>query len=138
MRTFAVAMLIVALCTAAKANERVYVKYKGVVTVNSGWFGPFSCQRHQSSLVYRTCYDKKARYLLINLKGTYYHYCGIPPRVVENLRHASSKGRYYLKNIRGDAAGYAYDCRIKTAAEYDKEGVRIDDVYCKLHPARCE
>ena len=33
-----------------------------------------------SSLVTRLCYDRKPQYLLVSLKGVYYHYCEVEPQ----------------------------------------------------------
>ena len=90
----------VSLCTAA--GEIVTVKYRGPVDLAG-----FDCKESpQSSLVWRTCYDAPHQYLIVNLKGTYYHYCRMPANAVSAWRSDESLGKHFLKNIKGQ-----YDCR---------------------------
>ena len=89
--------------------EAVIVKYRGPVDLK-----PFSCETvSRSSLVKRVCYDRKERYMIINLQGTYYHYCGIDAGTVSSLLGASSMGRYYNAAIKGN-----FDCRINKMPAY--------------------
>ena len=68
----------------------------------------FECKETpQSSLVWRTCYDAPHQYLIVNLKGTYYHYCRMPVSAVSAWRSADSLGKHFLRNVRGQ-----YDCRV--------------------------
>ena len=47
-------------------------------------------------------YDEEARTLEVETKrGHRYRYTGVPPAIFRELMGASSKGRYYLRNIRG-------------------------------------
>ncbi len=85
--------------------ETVNVKYRGQVDLK-----PFACETvSRSSLVKRVCYDQRERYMIINLQGTYYHYCQIDSASVSALLGASSMGRYYNSRIKGH-----FDCRVKT------------------------
>jgi hypothetical protein len=89
--------------------EAVNVKYRGVVDL-----APFKCHAiARSSLVKRVCYDQRERYMLIDLKGTYYHYCEIDAATVSALLGAASMGRYYQSNIKG-----SFDCRIRRVPAY--------------------
>ncbi len=91
--------------------ETVYVKYRGSVDL-----APFECEWiSRSSVVKRLCYDSKEQYVIVNLKGTYYHYCEVPIRVVANWRQAVSMGRYYNAQIKG-----RFDCRIFHVPSYIK------------------
>jgi hypothetical protein len=46
-------------------------------------------------------YDEEARTLEVETKrGRRYRYTGVPPAIFRELMGASSKGRYYLRNIR--------------------------------------
>ena len=81
--------------------ESVYVKYRGVVDLDE-----FRCSWVSSSFVDRICYQDDARYLLVSLNGTYYHYCGVPERVFSSWLQAPSKGRFYNAYVKG-----RYDCR---------------------------
>ena len=83
--------------------ETVFVKYRGEVSLDA-----FSCQDvTRSSLVYRVCYDARNQYMLISLKGTYYHYCRIDSSTVDRLLAAESMGRFYNSRIKGN-----FDCRL--------------------------
>jgi hypothetical protein len=83
--------------------ETVNVKYRGPVDLK-----PFACQAiDRSSLVRRVCYDRREKYMIISLSGTYYHYCAIDAETVAALLGASSMGRYYNASIKG-----RFDCRI--------------------------
>jgi hypothetical protein len=55
--------------TTAQA-ETVDVKYRGPVDLKS-----FTCTNTVSSFVNRVCYDEDNSYMLILLRGTWYHYC---------------------------------------------------------------
>ena len=66
-----------------------------------------------SSLVKDMYYDSANKYLIVKLKETYYHYCGISPNIVSNWINSSSLGSYYLYEIKGN-----YDCRIYPVPKY--------------------
>jgi hypothetical protein len=90
-------------------SEVVQVKYRGAVDLR-----PFSCSdTARSSFVKRVCYDKANNYMLINLSGTYYHYCAIDYGTVSALLAAVSMGRFYNKNIKG-----RFDCRVHQVPGY--------------------
>jgi hypothetical protein len=82
--------------------DTIAVKYKGAVNLKN-----FDCIGISSSLVHRICYRNKAQYLVVLLNQTYYHYCRIPPPIVEQWLKADSKGKFYLTNIKGN-----FDCRL--------------------------
>ena len=103
-----VLVALLALPLSAKA-ETVFVKYRGVVDL-----APFQCETAtRSSFIRRVCYDKRERYMLIGLNGTYYHYCEIGAEVVSNLMTADSMGRYYNDVIKG-----SFDCRVNRMPTY--------------------
>jgi len=95
---------------AGAANaERVYVKARGEVDL-----APFRCVNvARSANVKRVCYDAQEEYVLVSLKGIWYHFCGVPPAAVDSWKKASSKGRYYNDNILGH-----YDCSVAHAPTY--------------------
>jgi hypothetical protein len=98
------------LFAGAAHAETVTVKYRGEVELSH-----FECQTiDHSSLVERVCYDAANSYMLISLKGTYYHYCGIDPDTVGQLLSAPSKGRFYNNSIKG-----RFDCRANPFPAYD-------------------
>jgi len=82
-------------------GESVFVKYRGQVSLSG-----FTCEYTSSSFVNRICYRPDARYLVVLLGDTYYHYCRVPEGVVEAWLGSSSKGRFYNYEIKG-----SYDCR---------------------------
>ncbi len=89
--------------------ETVNVKYRGPVDLKT-----FTCEAiARSSLVKRVCYDQREQYMIINLQGTYYHYCEIDARTVTALFGASSMGRYYNAAIKGN-----FDCRTRRVPAY--------------------
>ena len=101
MRAVVIAAMAAALSAGALADT-VIVKYRGPVDLAG-----FDCRAQPSSLVYRTCFDARHQYLIVNLKGVNYHYCRMPANVVAEWRNADSLGRYYLANVKGQ-----YDCRL--------------------------
>ncbi len=101
------AFALVTLIPRVALAETVTVKYRGDVALDS-----FDCQEvTDSSLVIRVCYDAAESYMLINLKGTYYHYCEIGPDVVRGLLAAPSKGKFFHARIKGSGSDGPYDCR---------------------------
>ena len=89
--------------------ETVMVKYRGPVDL-----APFGCESTpQSSLVKRLCYDAKERYVLVNLQGTWYHYCEVPAVTVSAWRRSESLGRFYNANMKGQ-----FDCRMNRVPPY--------------------
>ncbi len=98
----------------AKASDCVFVKYRGSVPLES-----FQCNEiTDSSFIRRVCYDKPSQYMLINLNGTYYHYCSIDVETVDSLLGAESKGRFYNGFIKGKAS---FDCRVNPQAEFQSK-----------------
>jgi hypothetical protein len=98
------------VCSAVRADpDTVTVKYRGPLDL-----GHLQCEWvTRSSLVRRLCYDARQSYVVVNLNGTYYHYCGVPAGVVSAWRGADSMGRFYNASIKG-----RYDCRLATVPEY--------------------
>ena len=87
------------------------MEYRGPVDL-----APFPCEwTPQSSVVKRLCYDRKERYAVVNLAGTYYHHCEIPPGVLAAWRNAESLGRFYNAQVKG-----RFDCRVLRMPEYRK------------------
>jgi hypothetical protein len=95
--------------TVAAPLETVQVKYRGPVDL-----GPFDCTDvTRSSFIHRVCFDKANSYMLINLAGTYYHYCEIDSGTVATLMSAESMGRFYNSAIKG-----RFDCRTHRVPAY--------------------
>lgn len=93
-------VVLLALAGSAMA-ERVYVKARGEVDL-----APFRCETiARDANVRRLCYDQRAQYTLVSLRGIWYHYCSVPPSTVNAWKRASSKSRFYNQNVRGQ-----FDC----------------------------
>ena len=107
------ALVILANVTSpvAAGAETVVVKYRGPVDL-----APFNCEWvTRSSLVKRLCYDSHEQYVIVNLTGTYYHYCEMPPDVVAAWKQADSMGRFYNEQVKGQ-----FDCRVHRIPPYKK------------------
>ncbi len=103
--------VIFSLLSVSALAETVYVKYRGPVELT-----PFDCASiTRSSFIQRLCYDSRERYIVVELQGTYYHYCQVPAAIVENWKNSDSMGRYYNANIKG-----RYDCRLLHMPSYGK------------------
>ena len=100
--------LVVLFFTAEVHSETVDVKYRGPIDLKT-----FEClDINRSSFIQRVCYDKPQSYMVINLKGTYYHYCELPPATFEALMGAPSMGQFYNQNIKGTGSdGPGASCR---------------------------
>lgn len=76
-------------------------------SVEAAYFGRidltlYSCRNvTRSSFIQRVCHNRITGSLLMNLRGTYYLYCGVPGRVVEEMLDAPSMGSYYNNVIKG-------------------------------------
>ena len=104
---------LVFLAAAANA-ETVDVKYRGPVDLKT-----FACtDTPRSSFIERVCYDKVQSYMLINLRGTFYHYCELPATTYVALIGATSMGQFYNQNIKGTGKDGPYDCRTHRVPSY--------------------
>jgi hypothetical protein len=94
--------------------ETIDVKYRGPVDLK-----PFECREiNRSSFIQRVCYDKAQSYMIISLRGTYYHYCELPPATLDALMSAPSMGQFYNQNIKGSGSDGPYDCRTHRVPAY--------------------
>jgi KTSC domain-containing protein len=102
------------MLTGSAFAETVFVKYRGAVPLDS-----FDCtDTSRSSFVKRVCYDAAKSYMIISLKGTYYHYCEIDAQTIDDLLAAPSIGRFYLAHIKGTGTDGPFDCRTHRAPDY--------------------
>jgi hypothetical protein len=112
MRT--VAALFVLLLVTSVHSETIDVKYRGPVDLKT-----FECSDiSRSSFIQRVCYDKAQSYMIISLRGTYYHYCELPPAIFDSLTSAPSMGQFYNQNIKGTGLDGPYDCRTHRVPKY--------------------
>jgi hypothetical protein len=94
--------------------ETVDVKYRGVVDLK-----PFSCtDTPRSSFIQRVCYDKAQSYMLISLRGTYYHYCELPAATFDAFVAAPSMGQFYNRSVKGSGSDGPFDCRTHKVPQY--------------------
>jgi hypothetical protein len=94
------------MCQLATA-ETVQIKYHGQVSLND-----FACSDvKEGSDVSRICYDKSERYMVIQLRTTYYHYCEIDAATAQGLGAAGSKRQFFESRIRGSGRDGPFDCR---------------------------
>jgi hypothetical protein len=79
------------------ASECVNVKYRegSCVPVDR-----FACVKTVSGFVNEVCYDAANTYMVILLKTTWYHYCGIPQDTVTAMENGDV-GRYYNSQVKG-------------------------------------
>jgi KTSC domain len=112
IRTATTAILL--LLAAEVRSESVDVKYRGPVDLKT-----FECRdTPRSSFIQRVCYDKPQSYMIINLKGTYYHYCELPSATFDSFMVAPSMGQFFNQNIKGTGADGPYDCRTHRRPSY--------------------
>jgi hypothetical protein len=108
------AVIIVLLFVAKVRAETVDAKYHGPIDLKT-----FQCSDiSRSSFIQRVCYDKAQSYMIISLRGTYYHYCELPPVTLDALMGAPSMGQFYNQNIKGSGSDGPYDCRTHRIPAY--------------------
>jgi hypothetical protein len=106
--------IILLLLTAEAHSEMVDEKYRGAVDLKT-----FACtDTPRSSFIQRVCYDKTQSYMLINLRGTFYHYCELPAATYDALMAAPSMGQFYNASIKGSGKDGPYDCRTHRVPSY--------------------
>jgi KTSC domain len=101
-----VAFMLVALATAPISTETVSVAGRGVVDLR-----PFTCtDTPRSTIIQRVCYDKAQNHVLINVRGTYFEFCELPPVTFDAFVTAASMGWFYNQNIKGSGSERPFDC----------------------------
>ena len=112
IRALSVALIFFAITPAT--SETVDVKYRGAVDLK-----PFACiDTPRSSFIQRVCYDRAESYLLISLRGTYYHYCELPASTFDVFMAAPSIGQFYNQRIKGSGSDAPFDCRTHRVPRY--------------------
>jgi KTSC domain-containing protein len=98
--------LIIILLTAEFGSETVEVRDRGAVDLAT-----FECRdTPRSTLIQRACYDRAQATLIVNVKGAYRQYCGLPAETFDRLMTAPSMGQFFRGNIEGAGSGGPYDC----------------------------
>lgn len=106
--------LILLLLSTEVQSEPVDVKYRGQVDLKT-----FQCQdTPRSSFIQRVCYDEPQSFMIINLRGTNYHYCELPASKYNALLAAPSMGQFFNQNIKGSGSDGPYDCRTHRVPTY--------------------
>src|SRR5262245_18616002 len=101
-----------AVAQAATPNHIVRVKYRQTpVNVADPRFEYLDTSR--SSFITGAWYDSSNSYMVIGLRGTYYHYCRMPRNAWSAFQVADSLGRHYNAFIKGN-----YDCRLGGVPAY--------------------
>jgi hypothetical protein len=112
MRVLALVASIMS-ATIAEA-ETIDVKYYGTLDLK-----PFACTDvTRSSFINRACYDTAKRFMVVQLRGTYYPYCEMPATIYDAFLNASSMGQYYNANIKGSGKDGPFDCRTHLSPKY--------------------
>jgi hypothetical protein len=94
------------LAAAATPKHVVWVKYRQTpVDLADRRFEYLDTSR--SSFITGAWYDGSNSYMVIGLRGTYYHYCRMPRSAWSSFRAADSFGRHYNAFIKGN-----FDCRL--------------------------
>ena len=113
-------LLLLAGCAGSNSAEPqqqwtpnyVNVKYRAdPVDIAAPYFE--SLGRSDSSVVEGAWFDSENEYLVINLQGTVYHYCGIGSSTWSSLKSAESMGSYFQDSIKGN-----FDCRVFPVPAY--------------------
>jgi len=94
MKRFLLIFLI--LFSQLSIAETVSVKYFGTVDLDK-----FECVQTVSSFVNRICHNSENRLTVVLLRTTYYAYCAMPNRLIEDWIDAPSKGRFYNVRVKG-------------------------------------
>lgn len=98
--------------SSALAEQLLYVKYRPTpVDVDNAHFEYLDTSR--SSVIGGAWYDKTNNYMVINVGGTNYHYCGLNEAVWRRYAASSSFGSAYNAFIKGN-----FDCRIFPVPTY--------------------
>lgn len=103
-------------------TEYLSVKYRNCPVAVSPIFESMSADEIDSSFINGAYYDRANGYLLLKLRDTWYHYCGVPEGVWEAFQKAESKGRFYNAHIRG-----IYDCRVYPVTRYVSSDFYLTD-----------
>src|SRR5262249_15042058 len=100
------------LAHAATPKHLVWIKYRQTpVDLADRRFEYLDTSR--SSFITGAWYDSSNSYMVIGLRGSYYHYCRMPRNAWNSFQVADSLGRHYNAFIKGN-----YDCRLAGVPVY--------------------
>ncbi len=97
-------LLLCQSLTSLQAAECVDVRDRGKVSLQQLQCTPITT----NDLLETICYDNKEAYLLLNVAGQYFEYCGVKQQLVDELMKAPKKSLHVNTHI---AIGI-YDCTI--------------------------
>ena len=101
------ATLILSLLSAPVGPETVDLGRRGTVDLST-----FECRDiNRSTMIQRVCYDAAQRVLLVAVRGSYQHYCGVPTATFDALMNAPSMGIFVNRVLRIAGADGRYACR---------------------------
>ncbi|WP_166295919.1 KTSC domain-containing protein [Bradyrhizobium sp. 2S1] len=101
------AALILSLLSAPIGPETVDLGNSTTVDLAS-----FECRDiNRSTIVQRVCYSAGERALLVAVRGSYQHYCGVPTETFDALINAPSMGVFLNRVLRIAGADGRYLCR---------------------------
>jgi hypothetical protein len=101
--------LIVLLLTAEVGPEVVDVRDRGAIDLAT-----FECRdTPRSTVIQRACYDRARAVLIVNVRGAYRQYCGLPLATFDRLMTAPSMGQFFKGNIEGNGSGGPYVCDVR-------------------------
>jgi len=100
------AALILSLLSAPVGPETVDLGNSTAVDLSS-----FECRDiNRSTIVQRVCYRADQRALLVAVRGSYQHYCGVPTETYDALMIAPSIGVFLNRVLRIAGADGRYSC----------------------------
>ncbi|WP_375774942.1 KTSC domain-containing protein [Bradyrhizobium sp. ma5] len=100
------AALILSLFSAPVGPETVDLGNSTTVNLSS-----FECRDiNRSTIVQRVCYSASERTLLVAVRGSYQHYCGVPTETYDALMIAPSMGVFLNRVLRIAGADGRYAC----------------------------
>lgn len=112
MKTLLTTLLLFFISSPAHAEEWLVIKYRSSpVDVDKPYFEKLDTSK--SSLVRGAWYDAENEYMIINLGGTNYHYCGLDEETWKTFTASASFGTAYNAYIKG-----RFDCRINPVPVY--------------------
>ncbi len=114
-KLFSLFLAIFLLVGCSTATNYVTIKYRDDA-VDIGHLRFEHLDTSASSFVNGAWYDNDNKYMIVKLKETYYHYCGMPKSAWISFGDASSFGSYYTDRIKGD-----FDCRNNFIPSYEED-----------------
>lgn len=100
------AALILSLFSAPIGPETVDLGNSTTVDLST-----FGCRDiNRSTIVQRVCYSAGERTLLVAVRGSYQHYCGVPVETFDALMNAPSMGVFLNRVLRIAGADGRYTC----------------------------